>query len=280
MDRTDTVQLILDIATTKNAFDRLERALSGRSKAQISQHLLNCGIIPEFFKHDSSEEKLWAKYCDIILAWSLNYLDIQTEVLRTRGDAADVFGRAPEYTIVGDAKAFRLSRTAKNQKDFKVSALDAWRRENTFACLVAPLYQYPARHSQIYEQAKQRNVTLLSYVHLKFLLDNRPARSLASLWQVGRGLSPSRDAQEYWQTIDSTIIQLTDTRHDQLRSYKLREIEWTKEIGEEGIAHWESVIRSYHSLSQEEAVQRLIRAEKITEKIRTIRAVMSKEPPV
>ena len=33
------------------------------------------------------------------------------------------------YSLVADAKAFRLSRTAKNQKDFKVQAMDglAWR---------------------------------------------------------------------------------------------------------------------------------------------------------
>jgi type II restriction enzyme len=67
---------------------------------------------------------LWAKYCDILLSKTWNYLGIQSQVIRARGNAADVMGTTPEYTIVGDAKAFRLSRTAKNQKDFKVSALD------------------------------------------------------------------------------------------------------------------------------------------------------------
>jgi hypothetical protein len=38
-----------------------------------------------------------------------------------RADSADVEGATKDYTIVGDAKAFRLSRTAKNQKDFKVT---------------------------------------------------------------------------------------------------------------------------------------------------------------
>ena len=36
--------------------------------------------------------------------------------------------------------------------------------------LVAPLMQYPTSKSQIYEQAIKRNVTLLSYTHLHFLL--------------------------------------------------------------------------------------------------------------
>ena len=31
------------------------------------------------------------------------------------------------YTLIADAKSFGLSRTAKNQKDFKVTALSNWR---------------------------------------------------------------------------------------------------------------------------------------------------------
>jgi uncharacterized protein YydD (DUF2326 family) len=86
----------------------------------------------------------------------LNFLGIETIVLGARGNSADVFGKTKNYTIVGDAKTFRLSRTAKNQKDFKVSALDTWRRENNYAVLVAPLMQYPTKKSQIYEQAVKK----------------------------------------------------------------------------------------------------------------------------
>ena len=67
-------------------------------------------------------------------------------------------------------KAFRLSRTAKNQKDFKVEALSKWRKDKDFACFICPLYQYPKNTSQIYRQAIERNVTLLSYIHLVYML--------------------------------------------------------------------------------------------------------------
>ena len=153
MLRKNVIHLILKIADVKNAFDILEKKFAEITKSELSSSLLECGIIPESLAHDSSEEKLWAKYCDILLdillAQTWTYLSIPSEVLRARGDSADVFGKTLAYSIVGDAKAFRLSRTAKNQKDFKVRALDDWRKSNTYACLVSPLYQYPKRFSQM-----------------------------------------------------------------------------------------------------------------------------------
>jgi hypothetical protein len=166
--RKKVIDLVLEISGQENAFDILESTFAGITKNALSVSLLKCGIIPERFDHDSSEEKLWAKYCDILLAHTWTYLAIPAEVLRARGDSADVFGRTSAYTVVGDAKAFRLSRTAKNQKDFKVHALDDWRKSNTYASLVSPLYQYPKRYSQIYQQAIDRNVTLISVVSVKF----------------------------------------------------------------------------------------------------------------
>jgi len=173
MNRQTIIELIQQIAQDSDAFDQLESQIQGISRKTLSNLLLNCGIIPERFSHDSSEEKLWAKYCDILLSQTLNHLNVQAQVIRARGDSADVLGTTEDYTIVGDAKAFRLSRTAKNQKDFKVSALDDWRRSNTFACLIAPLYQYPTRQSQIYTQAEEKNVTFV--IHPFEILARLPA---------------------------------------------------------------------------------------------------------
>jgi len=161
--RQKTINLIFKIAKEKDAFDKLEKHLSKTTRKEFSENIIECGILPEMFGHDSSEEKLWAKLSDIILAQSLNYLGIKAEVLGARGNSADVYGKTNKYSIVGDAKTFRLSRTAKNQKDFKVSALDSWRKGNNYAMLVAPLSQYPNRSSQIYSQTIDKNVTLLSY---------------------------------------------------------------------------------------------------------------------
>ena len=270
MVRMDVIDLILKIAGSENAFDILEEKFSEITKDELSSSLLECGIIPELLEHDSSEEKLWAKYCDILLAQTWTHLSIPAEVLRARGDSADVFGRTHNYSIVGDAKAFRLSRTAKNQKDFKVQALNDWHKSNTYACLVSPLYQYPRRRSQIYEQAIERNVTLLSYTHLKFLLDCTDGQNLDPLWCIGNELLKSKNAQEYWEAIDETTRQIAGESGEALSSYKQQTIDKIKQLGEEGIGYWETRIATYKKLSQEEAVARLIKAEKVEAKISTI----------
>jgi type II restriction enzyme len=231
---------------------------------------MDCGIIPEVFAHDSTEEKLWAKYCDILLSLTFNQLGIASRVLRTRGDSADVFGETREYTLVADAKAFRLSRTAKNQKDFKVNALNDWRRENTFACLVAPLYQYPQKSSQIYKQAIDQKVLLISFVHLRFLLDHVPSTALNNLWQIPQQLTPSKEAQPYWLAIDAIVLQLTQQSIGTLHSYKQQDALRALALADEGTTYWQNRIAEYQQLSREVAIQRLIQAEKLDQKIDSI----------
>ena len=264
--------MIEEVAGSPQAFDSLANDLKELPKETLSRELLICGIIPEAFAHDSSQEKLWAKYCDLLLAQALKSLRIDAEVLRARGDSADVFGKTNEYTLVGDAKAFRLSRTAKNQKDFKVGALDDWRRTNTFACLVAPLSQYPTNKSQIYKQATQKNVTLLSYVHLKFLLDFAPssAFSLKTLWETPQSIAPSGSAVPYWSAIEAALLTITGISSETLDEFKKQEREQTKKAGQEGIAYWESEITRYRAFSREEAITHLIKSTGIENKIRTI----------
>ena len=75
-----------------------------------------------------------------------------------------------DYSFVADAKAFRLSRTAKNQKDFKVEAMDGWKHGKPFAMVVCPVYQLPSRTSQIYQQAVARSVCICTYTHLAVLV--------------------------------------------------------------------------------------------------------------
>jgi len=275
MSRSQRIQVISQIARMPNAFDELEARLADLSRADLSAELLYCGIIPESFQHDSAEEKLWAKYCDILLSKVLNHLNVKATVIRARGDSADVLGTTDDYTIVGDAKAFRMSRTAKNQKDFKVSALDDWRRGNTFACLIAPLYQFPRTASQIYAQSEAKNVILLSYIHLKFLMDYPPQKSLAPLWKAAGSLTVSKDARIYWEKIDDTIISLVGERGERLKLHKRLEIERTMEIGYESVTYWQAVIEGYYALSREDAIARLIKAEKVDQKIQVIQKMMA-----
>ena len=273
--RQDIIKKIFAIAKEKDAFDQLERHVAPLSKQQLSEDLIQCGTLPEMFDHDSSEEKLWAKFSDIALSKALNYLGIKTEVLGARGNSADVFGKTQDYTIVGDAKTFRLSRSAKNQKDFKVNALDSWKQGNNYAMLAAPLMQYPTKKSQIYEQAIDKNVTLISYTHLHFLLDFYNGQSLQPIWETGKRLSKlpkseHQNSEAYWRAIDEAFLSVANKKYDDLRIYKQLEIDKTKELGREGILYWQEKIVSFNKLSKEEAIKLLIKSEKIEAKIKTI----------
>ena len=99
-----------------NDTGKLEKALETEiTKDGISvliDHLRLCGTIPESYKHDTSEEKLYSKYTDCLLSLAFTALGLKSLVLKERVDAADVEVFAKDYSFVADAKAFRLSRIA------------------------------------------------------------------------------------------------------------------------------------------------------------------------
>lgn len=281
--RAQIIDTIFKISQQPDAFEQIEAIYSKLSKDELSQEIVQVGIMPEVFDHDSSEEKMWSKFSDVILANCLNHLGLKSQVIRTRGNSADVYSVADGYTLVSDAKCFRLSRTAKNQKDFKIKALDDWRRQDTYALLVAPLYQYPIDRSQIYPQAITRNVTLLSYTHLRFLLEKCKGVNLQPLWEVGKTLNKEFSTTEkqtgiaYWQAIDTTVSEVCGLKIEDLKHYKQAEIDKTRELGQEGITYWQTKIDEFNKLSREEAIRVLIKSQKIEQKIQTIERAISKK---
>lgn len=70
----------------------------------------------------------YSKYTDCLLSLTYKALGLKSLVIKERADVADVEAFGKDYSFVADAKAFRLSRTAKNQKDFKVQAMHRWKR--------------------------------------------------------------------------------------------------------------------------------------------------------
>lgn len=239
----------------------------------LLDHLDKAGVIPECFGHDSTEEKLFAKYCDSLLAQALAAIGMDAEIILERADSADVIAKCEGYTVVGDAKAFRLSRTAKNQKDFKVEALDKWRKGAEYACLICPLYQYPAFSSQIYLQATRYNVTLLSYTHLAFLLRNRPfpVSRLEKLWELGTSVAESKDARKYWAAVEEATCEIGG----------VGKAEWTDAVkatlaalpaqAEEQVKFWESEKQRVMALTREAATAALVKSMKIDGKIAVIK---------
>ena len=135
--------LTLDNKKFKQAGEELEEYIKALAKNQFIEIVKEIGTIPESIKASSTEEKLYSKASDIILARCFNELGLKAKAVSERGNSADIIAESAHgYTLVAAAKTFRLSRTAKNQKDFKISTLSKWRgMENDFAVLVAPYFQ-------------------------------------------------------------------------------------------------------------------------------------------
>tara|TARA_R110002020_G_scaffold475512_1_gene710686 strand:+ start:1729 stop:2172 length:444 start_codon:yes stop_codon:yes gene_type:complete len=71
-----------------DASTAIDRRVAGLSKPQILELIEEIHVIPESFHHDSSEEKIYAKVSDSIVAAAFRHLGLTTRVLSERGDAA------------------------------------------------------------------------------------------------------------------------------------------------------------------------------------------------
>lgn len=164
------------------ASSRLQTTIFGLDRTDILPLVVEIGIIPEDIKHDSTEEKLYTKVSDILLAKSLSEMNLEVAVLTQRSDSADIIAqsRYHGYSLVGDAKTFRLSRTAKNAKDFKVVSMAQWKGDCDYSVLVCPYYQYPKSVSTIYKEALDHNVSLFSWEYLYMLLKEGVTESPSS----------------------------------------------------------------------------------------------------
>lgn len=263
---------------------RLETELATEVKSEgfgvLIDHLRLCGDIPESYGHDSSEEKLYSKYTDSLLSETYKAMGLKSLVLKERADAADVEAFAKNFSFVADAKAFRLSRTAKNQKDFKVQAMDGWKRGKPFAMVVCPIYQLPNKSSQIYEQATVRNVCVFTYSHLAMLAtfgasegNEKSEELLEQVFKAIPALNPSKDASQYWAAINRTMLGFSKVMNDLWSIEKQAAVESIAAAKNEALTFLAKEREKIMRMSHDEALKELIKVHKIESKIVTINSV-------
>jgi len=246
----------------------------------ILDHLRVCGAMPEQYRHDSSEEKLYSKYTDAVISESLSALGLRSVVITERADNADVQARAREYSLVADAKAFRLSRTAKNQKDFKIQAMDGWRHDLDYAVVVCPIYQLPSRTSQIYQQSIVRNVCILSYSHLAVLVRLAALKGTKvaenALQEVLKSVSilhPSKSAVDYWTGINRSLVESLGCASNLWTAEKTASLEALGVVKEESLRYLCLERDRLLNLSHEEALNELIRLAGLDSRIAKVEGV-------
>lgn len=261
-----------------DASKELETYINGIDN--IKPIVAEIGVIPESIGHDSTEEKLFAKASDAVLSRAFIDLGLKSVVLSERGDAADVVAESKyyDYSLAADAKAFRMSRTAKNQKDFKVESLDGWRGDNNYAVLASPYFQYPTTNSQIYKQAVNRNVLLFTWEHILLMLENgikeTPDFSLESIWGwssvYAETVSVADSKKNFVKKFNEYFLDVFDLSIEQFKDSLISDIGLLKKRGVGEKKFWQGKIQEIQSMTREEAINELLIEKKIDSKIATI----------
>jgi type II restriction enzyme len=267
--------------TFEHSTDLIQDLVFNLNKQELIPLITEIGAIPEDIGHDSSEEKLYAKVSDIVLAKCFQELGLKSAVNKERSNCADVAARSQfhNYSLVGDAKSFRLSRTAKNQKDFKVKSMAEWKGDNDYSVLVCPYYQYPKSKSQIYGQALSDNVALFSWEYFAILLENNIKENevinISNLWNISLLLSGNINIAEK----NNCFL---DNQNEILRLYlKIEKNNFSRYFkkyreniiarGEMEINYWKGKVNEIELYTREHAIEELLSSLKLNEKMLSIR---------
>lgn len=267
--------------TFENASLALEEYIFAIAKNDFVPLIAEIGAIPESIAHDSTEEKLYAKATDIMLAKCLRELGLKAVVLKERANSADVYAESKYhgYSLVADAKAFRLSRTAKNQKDFKVESMAHWKGDNDYSVLCCPYFQYPSKTSQIFGQALDRNISLFSWEYFSVLLQNgiteTEETNISALWNISgliaKDTSVSEKNKSFISKQDEYIRSFVHLGENVFENYFSKFKSAIIKRGETEIDFWKSRIEEIKSYSKEQAISELLSALKLNEKINAIK---------
>jgi type II restriction enzyme len=260
----------------------IEGVLGKLKRGDLVEVVEQIGVIPEKYEHDSTHEKLYAKMSDCVISFVFRQLGFEAKVLSERGDSADVIARSKyhRYEFVGDAKVFRLSRTAKNQKDFKINSMDKWRGDSDFAVVVCPLYQYPSSSSAIYAQVLDTGVALNSFEHLLFCLAHGITESakvsLKTLFNYPGTVSSRlahaerKQAKPIFDALNLATATACGKTLKELEAFKAKCLLTVSSRAKFEKAFWEDEVGKIQKMTLQEAREALIASRKIRSKIECI----------
>lgn len=267
-------------ATTEKIEDEIRREIEDNGAGALLGHLRLCGAIPEGYRPDTSEEKLYSKYTDIVIHEAYKAMGFNSSVLKKRADVADIECTSDNFSFVADAKAFRLSRTARNQKDFKIQAMDSWKHGKPYAMVVCPVYQLPSRTSQIYQQAGTSSVCIATYTHLAVFARYAEVRGkervkelVHDVFKAVEAMNPSKDATNYWQIVNRRILDFDEIIRTFWQEEKLASVEAIHLSKKEALVFLAVERERIMRLSREQAIEEILKVNRIASKIRAIRSV-------
>ncbi len=162
-----------------------------------------------------------------------------------------------------------------------------WRgSENEYAVLVAPYFQYPQTRSQIYSKALTHNVCLLSWEHISLLLEHgikeTATFTLESLWNASQMMARDKNLSFanaqicFLPRMDSFIAKKIGIKEKDYQNELDRYKTFIVCRGKMEISYWENHIQEIRSYTREQAIDELISARKLTEKIAVIRSYLAR----
>lgn len=211
------------IETSKVAA-QYEEYMGQFSDLELVDILITSGYIPDMYGHDSKEETLYTKLCEVLEVVWAKRIGLEAGYLTQKSSYEDVYIVIDGKTVVSDTKSFRLARSQKapNVKDFvKPEDYQKWIARYSGSAL-GGLVVYPQLHewtrgsdAHAYCSNKANPIVMLPFHYLAFLLKWKtengfdPAK-LANLWDFGRLFpAPVKDRVEYWRIINDEILNIT-----------------------------------------------------------------------
>ncbi|EJE4552232.1 HindIII family type II restriction endonuclease, partial [Staphylococcus pseudintermedius] len=184
---------------------------------EVTDIVLSDIYIPDYYRHDSSEETLFTKLVEVTTSFVFEKLGIKSEYLKTKSATEDIhliFNEKEEpLHVVGDVKTYRLGRSQKaaNVKDFVKPAdfKEIWGKkyENSCGLVVFPSTHEWSSKSDVYQHCTNPDypIVMMHYSHLAVLLNNVENRNLGinfeSLWDYSdlrQSEINSKDKNNYW----------------------------------------------------------------------------------
>lgn len=246
----------------------------------LLQHIRLCGVVPECFPRGSGEERLYGKYSDAVIHEAFKALGLDSRTQNRPGDAPGVECACDQFSFVAESVAFRMSRVARNQKDFDLRAIHRWKQGRPFGMLVAPINQLPFRFGQIYRDAALLAVLVCSYSHLAVLVryaqQAGSAKAIALLheaFRVVRGIPPAKNAEPYWQALNRTFL-AADARMPSLWREEKAVLEESISLGQaEALRFLDEERQGIEDLPRQEAIEELLHWRKLNSRVQAVQQV-------
>ncbi len=148
--------------------------------------------------------------------------------------------------------------------------MHGWKQGKKHAVVVGPLYQFPTKTSQIYQQAISSDVCIMPYAHLAVLVSygevagyEAAQTMLLGVLEAISALNPTKDSLAYWRQVNDTMLQSDGAMRDLWRAEKEASVEALAASKAEALEFLASERERIMRLSRDDAIKQLLNGSKL-----------------